>query len=201
MLSKIKKVLTIPKVNFVTGLMIGIIIMATGVYAATLVNSKNVTYNTANSTLSSTNVQDALDELYEKTNNKMIYFFGDTYSAGSSALGYKSYLTSDFMKIVNGLNSNVFTSIDINGEKSACIYLNNKVTCLKVGQDNVKANKTLMNTSFSGATCGMALNGNAYLCQTDSFICKVMINGMVTCIDSDAKLTCDVNVDDTVRCY
>ena len=199
MLSKRKKVLNNPKVNFVTGLMIGLIIMATGVYAATLVNSKNVTYNTANSTLSSTNVQDALDELSEKTNNKMIYFFGDTSSNGSLALKYKSYLTSDFMEIVNGLSSNAFVGININGEKSACIYRNNKVTCIKAGENNFEDNKKILNESnLSGATCNVR---SSYVnCNDDSFNCYAYSNGRVYCLDNEHDMDCYVYADGGVKC-
>lgn len=62
-----KKIFKNLKINFVTGLIIGAVLAGSGVYAATLVNSKNVTYDNSTSKASSTNVQDALDELYNNT--------------------------------------------------------------------------------------------------------------------------------------
>ena len=73
MFKLLRKIFKNSRVNFLTGIMVGIVIAASGVYAATLVNSKNVTYNNANSTLSSTNVQDALDELYKKSTSNSLY--------------------------------------------------------------------------------------------------------------------------------
>ena len=73
MFKLLRKIFKNSRVNFLTGIMVGIVIAASGVYAATLVNSKNVTYNNANSTLSSTNVQDALDELYKKSTSNLLY--------------------------------------------------------------------------------------------------------------------------------
>lgn len=46
---------------------IGLILATTGVYATSILNSKEVPYSNANSGLSSTNVQSAIDELYNKT--------------------------------------------------------------------------------------------------------------------------------------
>ena len=54
------------KVLFILGVLVGILISVVGAYAAILVNSKDVTYDNSNSTLTSTNVQSALDELYNK---------------------------------------------------------------------------------------------------------------------------------------
>ena len=51
--------------------------MGTGVYAATVILGSNVVYDNASSKLTSTNVQDAIDELYNKTfvkkKNKSLY--------------------------------------------------------------------------------------------------------------------------------
>ena len=55
--------------KIILGLMIGIILSASGVYAATTYvgNGVDLTYDNSKSGLSSTNVQDALDELYGKS--------------------------------------------------------------------------------------------------------------------------------------
>ena len=52
--------------KFLIGVIVGLLLSGTGVYAANTIYSKNVTYDNSNSGLSATNVQDALDETYNK---------------------------------------------------------------------------------------------------------------------------------------
>ena len=52
--------------KFLIGVIVGLLLSATGVYAANTIYSKNVIYDNSNSGLSATNVQDALDETYSK---------------------------------------------------------------------------------------------------------------------------------------
>lgn len=52
--------------KWIIGIMIGIILSLTGVYAATQYTSKNIYYNNEKSSLSSEDVQGAIDELAEK---------------------------------------------------------------------------------------------------------------------------------------
>ena len=199
-MKKVKNLFKNSKTKFILGLILGIILTGGGVYAATIGNSKDVFYDNATSNLSSTNVQDALDELYQKLNKK-VYFFGDTYSDGSSALGYQSYLTANFMDIINNLGSKVFVEIDINGNKSVCIYRDNKVTCLKAGTENWETNKALLNTTtFPGTECE-ASSSEAY-CVDDSLECSTDSNGNVHCLDKDNDRYCGVyvDVDSGVRC-
>ena len=66
MLKKIKEIIRNRRIIFITGLVLGIIVSASGVYAANTIYSKNVTYDNSNSGLSATNVQDALDETYNR---------------------------------------------------------------------------------------------------------------------------------------
>ena len=66
MFKKIKKIVESRRTTFIVGLVLGIIVSASGVYAANTIYSKNVTYDNSNSGLEATNVQDALDETYTK---------------------------------------------------------------------------------------------------------------------------------------
>ena len=59
--------------RFIIGIVIGILLTGTSVYAANTIYSKNVTYDNSNSGLSSVNVQDALDELYLKMYPSQFY--------------------------------------------------------------------------------------------------------------------------------
>ncbi len=197
-MKKVKNLFKNSKTKFILGLILGIILTGGGVYAATIGNSKDVFYDNATSNLSSTNVQDALDELYQKLNKK-VYFYGDTYRDGSSAFGHQSYLTTNFMDIVNNLGSKAFVGIDNNGNKSACIYRDNKVTCLKAGEENWETNKAILNTTtFPGATCSSGSSDAD--CYDDSFDCSADSDGYVDCDDNDADLFCNVYADGRVLC-
>ena len=65
MLKKISKFIK-GNYKFLIGVIVGLLLSGTGVYAANTIYSKNVTYDNSSSGLSATNVQDALDETYNK---------------------------------------------------------------------------------------------------------------------------------------
>lgn len=187
MLSKIKKVLTNPKVNFVTGLMMGLIIMATGVYAATLVNSKNVTYDNSNSTLSSTNVQDALDELYNEYSSDPRYELGTPTPSSPT----------DFKKVISSSGSNIFAKKQGN-QLSVCLYYNNNLFCMKNGEKNWEKNKAMLNTETFPDGC-TAYSSYSY-CDFDQFTCGAYSDGKVYCNDDNLGHYCEVNKDGEVLC-
>ena len=56
------------KINLLIGLFIGMLLSSSVVYAASLVNASDVVYDNTNSNLESTDVQGALDELFQKAN-------------------------------------------------------------------------------------------------------------------------------------
>ena len=92
----LKKVSKFVKENFklVIVLCIGFMLASTGVYAANTIYSKNVTYDNSKSGLSATNVQDALDETYNKcmptAADKIINLYEDGSSINSVYIGNNS---------------------------------------------------------------------------------------------------------------
>ena len=65
----------------IIGFILGLLVMGTGVYAATVILGSNVVYDNASSKLTSTNVQDAIDELYNKAfvkKNIKAYTYSET---------------------------------------------------------------------------------------------------------------------------
>ena len=58
------------KIKIVIAFILGVIITGTTVYAATIISSINVGYSNESSKLVATNVQDAIDEVYDKSFNK-----------------------------------------------------------------------------------------------------------------------------------
>ena len=80
------------------GLVVGILLSVTGVYAATQYASENVYYNNRNSTLSSADVQGAIDELSDKY--KKIYGDGTSCPSGYVCLQKKNTLAlGDYVKM------------------------------------------------------------------------------------------------------
>ncbi len=56
--------------KFILGIIVGLLIAGTTVYAATIISSINVGYSNENSKLVADNVQEAIDEVYDKSFNK-----------------------------------------------------------------------------------------------------------------------------------
>ena len=80
------------------GLVVGILLSVTGVYAATQYASENVYYNNRNSTLSSADVQGAIDELSDKY--KKIYGDSTSCPSGYVCLQKKNTLAlGDYVKM------------------------------------------------------------------------------------------------------
>ena len=79
--------------KFLIGVIVGLLLSGTGVYAANTIYSKNVTYDNSNSGLSATNVQDALDETYTKcfppptATEKVINLYNDGSSINTVNIG------------------------------------------------------------------------------------------------------------------
>ena len=185
-----KKLFNRSKVNFLVGIIVGIIIMAGGVYAATLVNSKDVFYDNANSTLSSTNVQGAIDELYTKSKNLLPrYAFGTPTDSSPT----------DFKEVIASSGSNVFVR-KMGSQLSVCLYYNNDLFCMKNGAANWETNKAMLNTAtFPGVTC--SASSSRADCSDDSFNCSVVSFGYVYCDVGDVDLRrCDVRADGSVDC-
>ena len=171
------------------GLLLGILISATGVYAATIGASKDVYYNNTTSKLSSTNVQDALDEVYTKTNNRLTtYAFGTP--TNSSPV--------DFQEVISSSGSKAFVKKQGN-QLSVCSYYNNRLFCMKPGTANWNTNKAMLNTTtFPGATCGSD-SSDAH-CYDASFGCSAKSYGDVYCVDGKATLECYVFANGTAAC-
>ena len=59
-------------ITFLLGMFIGILITGITVYASSVINGSDVSYNNTNSGLTSSNVQTAIDELYTKADKSWI---------------------------------------------------------------------------------------------------------------------------------
>ncbi len=151
------------------GIIIGAVIFGSlGVYAATVISATSVSY-TDNSSLGATNVQDAIDKLYAKTDNQ--YF--DIATAKANTTG------------------KVFAS-----KKGVCISRNKTVYCFKINNYDVEKNH--IQEVFSDVSCDVSsslvdclasdFNCDVYSdgyvsCndQSDSSDCYVYSSGSVSC--------------------
>ena len=143
--------------KYILGIITGILISGTTVYAATVISAVNVSYSNTSSKLSSTNVQDAIDELYDKAKNncplgykcEMADFFSYTGDDGYGVCIWKSnnpecFLAGNYKKEVShakevfGENNckyveageyddSNYTSCSIEENQEIRIYENNKV--------------------------------------------------------------------------
>ena len=184
-----KKIFKNLKINFVTGLIIGVVLAGSGVYAVALDSSNNVTYDNSTSKSSSTNVQDALDELYNNT-----FFSEPRYEFGTP----NASSSTDFNKVILSSGSNVFVR-KIGSQLSVCLYRNEQLLCLKNGAKNWETNqKILTTTTFPGATCDVS--SSSARCYDASFDCDAYSDGGVYCNVSDGDLSCRVSAVGSVGC-
>ena len=187
-MKKVKNLFKNSKTKFILGLILGIILTGGGVYAATIGNSKDVFYDNATSNLSSTNVQDALDELYDKINNRLT-----TYAFGTPTINSPV----DFQEVIASSGANTFVKKQ-GSQLSVCLYYYNKVFCMKNGTENFETNNTLLNSmTFPGVTCGV--NSSEAYCGDNYFDCIASSEGYVSCGVYDNGY-CTVYADGQVEC-
>ena len=185
--------------KWIIGIMIGIILSLTGVYAATQYTSKNVYYNNEKSSLSSEDVQGAIDELAEKTKNisitscpsgyaciqkKTTLALGDyvsmtptksSYTTDKSKTGYSSTQT------INPQELNLWRVISINDDgtvemisehvSSVAIYFSGQTGYQNlVGYLNVLASQ-YENSTYTKGSRHFGYNGQTeYITDTSKFI-------------------------------
>ena len=190
MLKKVKNLFKNSKTKFILGLILGIILTGGGVYIATIGNSKDVFSDNATSNLSSTNVKDASDELYDKINNRLT-----TYAFGIPTINSPV----DFQEVIVSSGTNVFVKKQ-GSQLSVCLYYNNRLFCMKSGKENWETNKAMLNdTTFPEATC--VASSSSAGCYDDSFGCGALSDGRVSCRDFNANLNCEVYASGSVNCY
>ena len=158
------------KNNFklVVAFTLGLLVAGTGVYAAGVIASKEITYED-NTSIGATNVQDAIDKLYAKADNQ--YF--DLATAKANTTG------------------KVFAS-----KKGVCISRNKTVYCFKINnydieKDHVQqvfsdvscnVHSSYVDCNASDFDCGVGSNGNVYCYDnSDDSRCNVNASGDVRC--------------------
>ena len=101
-------------VKFITGFILGAIIFGGGVYAATLIDSKDVTYTPSDNNFDVSNVESALNELYAKiatstdelNSSNKVYYLGtsNTYNIKTlfPDIDYTTLTNNNFLVVTTG---------------------------------------------------------------------------------------------------
>ena len=168
-MKKVKKFL-LKNIKPVLAFILGIIISGIGVYAAILYASSDVGYDNTGSGLTSTNVQDALDELYTKAQN-MVPIDPDTFQTNTAKTVYAS-------------------------SKGICIKRNNKLNCFKI--NNWAEEQNHIQQVFSDVSCDV--DSSSVGCSASDFFCGVDSHGLVFCRDISDLSHCIVSSDGSVGC-
>ena len=173
-MKKVKKFL-IGNVKTVVAFIIGIVISGTSVYAATILfNSNQVGYDNTTSGMTSTNVQDALDELYTKANRNIT---GD----GVTNVGFQTNAANTVFANSNGV----------------CIVRKGKLSCFKT--NNWSVEQTHIQQVFSDISC--YVNSSLVSCTASDFYCTVRSDGAVGCYDSSDDSFCCVYAGGSIDCH
>ena len=150
-------------IKLIIGILIGIIISGSIVYAVN-VTSSSVEYTRSGSSV--TSVEGALNELYDKAkgkNNIVYYEYGDPTTSSTT-----DYTTLDKSKF-----------IALNGvQKSVCIIRNNVLHCFDY--NNYEIEKVHMQFVFSDISC-VDDEWENYHCRASDFHCYADVNGSVGC--------------------
>ena len=156
--------------KLVVAFTLGLLVAGTGVYAAVVITSKEITYED-NTSIGATNVQDAIDKLYAKADNQ--YF--DLATAKANTTG------------------KVFAS-----KKGVCISRNKTVYCFKISNYDVEKNH--IQQAFSGGICDVDSSYVSCGASDADFSCYVYSNGDVYCIDDSDNSFCLVLASGDVDC-
>ena len=180
---KIKRLL-LENINVIIGLIIGTLISGSAVYASTIYfNANQVAYDKTNSGLISSNVQEALDEIY------------------NSVLS-EDYLLDKYMNLIgtptNYINDGenppttespttppsgrtVYLALYSDGEYGVCIKRKGVQHCFAYGNFIVES-KHLLDV-FSDTQCTYSLN-DGFSCTGSNPRCSVRPTGVVVCNES-----------------
>lgn len=181
-------------IKLIIGILIGMVLSITTVYAATILFASNqVSYSNTTSGLSATNVQSAIDELYTKAStwinpNNMgtptNYIFG-----GSNKPTTSSPTTPPSGK-------NVYLGLYADSQYGVCIKRNGTQHCFRY--NNWMAEKEHIQKVFSDVSC--YVYSSFVGCNASDFSCNVNSYGNVSCTDYGRNEYCSVNGDGSVGC-
>ncbi len=206
-MKKVKKFL-LGNIKTVVAFILGLIISGTTVYAATILfNSNQVGYDNTSSDLSSTNVQDAIDELYTRANTWINpnndfgtpqYFAFGTYKGWCSSTDTNCNSYSDFPTTATTPPSgrSVYAVKYADGGYGVCIIKQGR-RCFR-GRNWIAEAQHIQKV-FADISCNV--DSSSVSCASSrAFGCGVYSNGDVSCYDYRTNAGCMVHADGFVEC-
>lgn len=202
-----KKFIVLLKNKIIIAFILGLIISGSGVYAATILyNSNQVGYDNASSGFASTNVQDAIDELYIKAypwvypndmGTPQYYAYGK-YKGWCSSTDTNCNSMADFSTTSTTPPSgkNVYAAKFIDRGYGVCIKRNGSEHCFR-GRNWI-AEKEHIKKVFSDISCNV--DSSYVRCNASDFYCSVYSDGRVSCNDYGTNAGCVVKYNGYVEC-
>ncbi len=171
--------------KYIIGVIIGIVLSSSVVFAATLIDSKDVTYTPSDNEFNVSNVESALDELYEKYANYINPENNDLFNSDYTIVGVNS------------------TGNIIAAKQGVCIQRNGKINCFKI--NNYNNEKEHIQQVFSDVECtiGPYNNKPSYEiteCIANDYKCSVINMGHVNCYDVSNNSNCGVDNEGKYHC-
>ena len=190
-----KRILSAIKKNykFGLGIVVGLTIAGTGVYAATAISGTNVEYNNTNSKLTATTVQGAIDEIYEKSKTHC----PDGYICTLPPSPHYAFgtPTTESTTDYTTLGSNVFVRLDTDNTKAVCIN-DGGLFCIK--NNDYENSVAAIKAHFGEENCSSG--SSSVTCESGSFLCAAYSIGYVGCLDNSTNVHCSVDSDGSVKC-
>ena len=196
-----KKVLQLKnkKVKFIIGMIIGIVVSITIASAnSNILNASEVDYDNSESSLTTTNIQGAIDELNEKANTD--HFFVKKY------LEYSGNPTN---YVCDGENPptvessttppeghTLYLALYSDGQYGVCTNWYGDQNCFRV--NNYINEKKHIQDLFSDGTC--VESENYTRCENTNFICVANKSGFIGCSHTRKLAQVTVNYDSAVSC-
>ena len=151
----------------------------TGSVCASTIFARDIKYG-------NTNVESALNDLYDKTSDLNVLPTTMNFAYGvpsqSSTKNYKE------------LNKNVFAGL-IGGQRLVCIIYNGKLHCFT--NNNLQNERPHLDSVFTDS-CS---DSGDYSCNNDEYMCIAYSSGDFICIDKVNKKRCDLLKDNNLYCY
>ena len=200
-----KIIRTFIKSNFriFVGIIIGLIFSTTIAYAAIIViNGEQVTYDNTNTSLSSTNIQDALNELYSSvlSENYLLNKYKTLSGTPTNYINNGKNLPTTESPTTPPTNKRIYLGLYSDGQLGVCIERNSVQHCFR--SKNFIAEVMHVKEVFSDIQCYFVSYDNTEYCLASDFSCIVRANGSVYCRDhNDINGDCVIQADGSVKCY
>ena len=190
-------------IKILLGIIIGVLISGSVVFAATIViDASQVTYNNSNTSLTSTNIKDVLDELYTKSNSS--YYLLKKYKTLSETPKYYVCNNRNVPTTESSTTPPTCTTVYVglyeDGQYGICIKKDGKQHCFRY--NNWLVEKEHIEDVFPEVNCSYEYEYDKYIirCYGKKFNCYVGADGSAYCLNVSRFEGAILNPDGTVNC-